>query len=106
VARRKDQKQEIDEEPVYVTRTARTRAASDVNKIALRMAEFKPEALDRLDLPEDLRDAIDVCQRLKPRGRSRQRRLICQLLRNEDHEAITKRVEVLEAATEREKNRR
>jgi ribosomal 50S subunit-associated protein YjgA (DUF615 family) len=106
VARRKDQKRESDEEPVYVTRTARTRAASDLNKIALRMAEFKPEALDRLDLPEDLRDAIDVCQRLKPRGRSRQRRLICQLLRNEDHEAITKRVEVLEAATEREKNRR
>ena len=93
------------EERSYVTRTERTRAATAVNKVALRMAEFPPEALDKLELPEDLRDAIDVCQKLKPRGKSRQRRLICQLLRAEDHEAITKRVEALEAATKRVKER-
>ena len=92
----------LTEETPYVTRTERTRAATEVNKIGLRLAEFSPEALDELELPEDLRDAIDFCQKLKIRGRSRQKRLICQMLRAEDHAAITKRVEALEARREAE----
>ncbi len=84
-----------------VTRTARTLAASAVNKVGLRLAALPPDALDQLELPEELREAIDVCQRLKLRSRARQKRLICKLLRAEDHEAITKRTEALEAAIRR-----
>ena len=103
MSKRRRREEEGAEERPYVTRTARTQAASAVNKVALRMTEFPSEALDQLGLPQDLREAIDLCQRLKPRGRSRQRRLICQLLRGEDHEAIRKRVEALEADKERSK---
>ena len=86
------------EEAPYVTRTERTRAATAVNKVGIRIAEFPADALDQLELPENLRDAIDACQKMKPRGKSRQKRLICQLLRAEDYEAIATRVEALEAA--------
>ena len=103
MSKRRRREEEGAEERPYVTRTERTRAASAVNKVALRMAEFPSEALDQLGLPQGLREAIDLYQRLKPRGRSRQRRLICQLLRGEDHEAIRKRVEALEADKERSK---
>ena len=83
------------------TRTARTRAATAVNKVGLRLAALPPDALDQLELPQELREAIDRCQKMKLRGRSRQKRLICKLLRAEDHEAITKRTEALEAAIRR-----
>jgi ribosomal 50S subunit-associated protein YjgA (DUF615 family) len=83
------------------TRTARTRAATAVNKVGLRLAALPPEALDQLELSQELREAIDLCQKMKLRGRSRQKRLICKLLRAEDHEAITRRTEALEAAIRR-----
>ena len=97
-------REEDAEEKPYVSRTELTRAATAVNKIGLRLAEFPPDALDELELPEDLRDAIDICQKLKIRARSRQKRLICQLLRAEDHEAIARRVEALEARRDEVKN--
>ncbi len=89
-------RKEIGKETEYVTRTERARAATAVNKIGLRLVEFSPNDLDQLELPEELREAIDLCQKLKIRHRSRQKRLICQMLRGEDHEAITERVIALE----------
>lgn len=99
---RQDSDQELEEKP-RVARTARTLAATAVNKIGLRLAEFPPDALDQLALPEDLRDAIDACQRMKIRGRSRQKRLICQILRSEDHQAITERIKSFELSERRSK---
>jgi ribosome-associated protein len=77
------------------TRSARTRAAAEVNQMGVQISALSPADLDRLDLPERLREAIDVCQRLKPRARGRQNRLIGQLLRAEDHESIRLRLEGL-----------
>ena len=101
MTRRRRGTQEDLEETDDVTRTARTLAASAVNKVGLRLADLPPEALDQLALPEELREAIDLCQRMKLRGRARQKRLICKLLRAEDHVTITKRTEALEAAIRR-----
>ncbi len=89
-------RRETAEETPTLTRTARTLAATAVNKIGLRLVEFSPEDLDQLELPEDLREAIDVCQKLKIRARSRQKRRVCQVLRSLDHEAIAERVSALE----------
>lgn len=83
------------EEP-YASRTERTRATQAVNKMGLRLAGLSPTLLDQLELPEELREAIDVCQKLKVRHRRRQQRMVCQLLRDEDHVAITKRVQALD----------
>ena len=89
------------------TRTQQTRAAALVNKLGLRLTTLSPADLDRLHLPDGLREAIEVCQRLKPRSRGRQIRLIGQLLRAEDHEVIQKDMESLKgghrAGVQREK---
>ena len=78
------------------SRSEQTRAATAVNRLGLRLARLSASELDRLELPERLREEIDVSQRLKPRSQGRQIRLIGQLLRAEDHEAIRARVERLD----------
>jgi ribosome-associated protein len=80
---------------VRPSRSERTRAAALVTRLGLRLAALSSEELDRLELPERLREEVDRCQRMKPRARGRQHRLIGQLLRAEDHEAIRGRVESL-----------
>ena len=80
------------------TRSQQTRAATEVNQLGVRLSMLSTGELDRLELPERLREEIDVCQKLKPRNRGRQNRLIGQLLRSEDHDAIRERMESLKAA--------
>jgi ribosome-associated protein len=80
---------------VRPSRTELTRAAGLVNRLGQHLTTLSPGDLDRLELPERVREAIDHCQTLKPRSRGRQNRLIGQLLRAEDHEAIRARVDSL-----------
>ena len=75
-----------------LSRTEKTREAKRVNALGIELTRLRADELDRLELPELLREAIAVCQGLKPRGRGRQNRLIGQLLRSEDHEAIQNRM--------------
>jgi len=90
------------------TRSELTRAATLVNQLGLQLAKLSSTDLDRLELSERLREEIDVCQRLKPRARGRQNRLIGQLLRAEEHDEIRERLEGLKGghreAVQREKN--
>jgi ribosome-associated protein len=80
------------------SRTEQTRAAAAVNQLGVRLTTLSPAELERLDLPERLREEIEASRRLKPRSRGRQNRLIGQLLRAEDHEAIRERLESLKRA--------
>jgi len=80
------------EEP-RLSRSQQTRAAAAANRLGLELTKLSATQLDRLDLPERVREAIDACQKLKARSRGRQNRLIGQLLRAEDYEAIRGRVE-------------
>ena len=80
------------------SRSEQTRAAASVNRLGLSLSTLSSVDLDKLDLPERLREEIDLCQRLKPRARGRQNRLIGQLLRAEDHEAIRERLDLLEGS--------
>jgi len=79
-----------------LTRTQQTRAAAAVNRLGLELTRLSTGELDRLELPERLREEVDVSRRLKVRSRGRQNRLIGQLLRAEDHESIRARMEALE----------
>ncbi len=83
-------------EKTYASRTERTAATHAVNKMGVRLAGFSPTLLDRLNLPEELREAIDLCQKLNLKSRRRQERTVSQILRNEDHEAIAQRIEALD----------
>jgi len=87
---------DADERPP--SRSERTRAATAVNRLGLQLTQLSASDLDRLELPERLRHEIDVSRKLKARSRGRQNRLIGQLLRAEDHEAIRERVEALSLA--------
>ena len=75
-----------------LSRTRRKQEAQAVSQLGLELIALSPSVLDRLDLPVELREAIALCQRLRLRARSRQKRLIAQLLRAEDHEAIRDRI--------------
>ncbi|MFK7898238.1 MAG: ribosome biogenesis factor YjgA [Myxococcota bacterium] len=83
------------------SRTEQTRAAREVNALGIELTRLAPEVLDRLELPELLREEIAVCQGLKPRGRGRQNRLIGQLLRAEDHDGIRDRLAGLQVELRR-----
>ncbi len=87
------------ESQARLSRTERTREMKILNQLGLQLAAFPPSVLDQLELPEELRHAINVCQAMKPRARGRQRRLVCQILRGEEHEAIRERVESLEQSS-------
>ncbi|MDG2333962.1 MAG: ribosome biogenesis factor YjgA [Myxococcota bacterium] len=79
---------ELEEESRPASRTQLRKEARQVSELVLDLVALAPPALDVLGLPTELREAIDLCQGLKIRARSRQKRLIAQILRAEDHEAI------------------
>ena len=90
-----DRPEEVDEETSAEPRPSRSQKSRDskaVTELALEMIELKGPDLDLLELDDDLRQAIDVCQGLGLRARSRQNRLVAQLLRASDHEAIRVRI--------------
>ena len=90
-----DESDEREQEELPPSRTELTRAAAEVNHLAIELTRLSAEDLDRLELPERVREEVDVCIGLKPKSRGRQNRLIGQLLRAEDHEAIRARFEDL-----------
>lgn len=77
------------------SRSQRTRDVKAVNRLGLRLVALSALKLDRIDLPEELRDAIVSCRTLTKGALGRQKRLVCKLLRDADHEAIRARVESL-----------
>ena len=91
-----------DVEDLRPTRSELTRAATETNRLGIQLTKLSPGDLDRLELPERLREEIDVCQKLKPRSRGRQNRLIGQLLRAEGADEIKRRLESLSAVRRRD----
>ncbi len=85
-----------EEESLRPSRTELTRAAGAVNRLGLKLTRLSIRDLERLELPDRLREEVELSQTLKPKSRGRQNRLIGQLLRAEDHEAIAERLEALE----------
>ena len=75
------------------SRSQRTRDANQANKLGVVLVGLKASQLDRLALPTELREAIDLCKGLKKSGRGRQQRLVGKLLREEDWQQIQSRLE-------------
>jgi ribosomal 50S subunit-associated protein YjgA (DUF615 family) len=76
-----------------LSRSQRTRDVKAINQLGLQLVALSQLKLDRLELPDDLRSAIVECRALTKGARGRQKRLVCKMLRSEDHEAIRKQVE-------------
>lgn len=75
-----------------VSRTRQREEAKAVARLGGELIDLSPSVVDKLDLPLELVEAIDLCRRLKLRARARQKRLIAQLLRSEDCDAIRQRM--------------
>ena len=75
-----------------VSRTRQREEAKDVSRLGAELIELSPSVLNQLDLPSELVEAIVFCRRLKLRARARQKRLVAQMLRSEDCDAIRQKV--------------
>lgn len=71
------------------SRSQRKRDAAELYDLGLELIAMNAEELDALDLPEKLRDAIDLAQTITARGGlARQRNFVAKLLRKVDVEPI------------------
>lgn len=85
------------------SKSSRKREAHALQKLGEELVQMRAKDLERLPLPESLRDAIDEARRLTSRGAlARQRQFIGKLMRDIDVEPI---VTALAALTE-ERNAR
>lgn len=85
------------------SKSARKREAHALQKLGEELTRMRVADLDRLPLPENLREAIDEARRLTNRGAlSRQRQYIGKLMREVDVEPI----EAALAALTEERNTR
>jgi ribosome-associated protein len=75
------------------SRSDRTRDVKAVNQLGLQLVALSPHKLAPLQRPAALRSAMGVGGELTMGARGRKTRLVCKILRSEDHEAIRKRVE-------------
>jgi ribosomal 50S subunit-associated protein YjgA (DUF615 family) len=82
-------------EPQRPSRSERTRDIKAINRLGLELVALSQLKLDRIELPEELRSSIEACRTLTKGALGRQKRLVCKVLRSEDHEAIRKQVESL-----------
>jgi ribosome-associated protein len=98
-----------DDTELELTKGARKRAATAAQKLGEQLIELNPEELDALELPETLRDAVDLAKRITSRGGlARQRQFIGKLMRTIDTSAIEAKLtaKAQDAAFSAERHRR
>ncbi|AUX94858.1 ribosome biogenesis factor YjgA [Mixta gaviniae] len=83
-----DNHEEEDEEIIWVSKSEIKRDAEELKRLGAEIVELGKNSLDRLPLDEELRDAIELAQRIKKEGRRRQLQLIGKLLRARDPDPI------------------
>jgi ribosome-associated protein len=80
---------DADSETIEPSKSARKRDATALQELGVELAALPAAALDALDLPETLRDAVMELRRLKSHGAAlRQRQYIGKLMRKIDAEPI------------------
>ena len=78
------------EETTEVSKTRRKRAMEELQALGETLAELPAERLNKIELPEELREAIDLYQRMsrKDDARRRQVQYIGRLMRQVEEEPI------------------
>lgn len=79
---------EDEEEIIWVSKSEIKRDAEELKRLGTELMELSGNALDRIPLDEELRQAIELAQRIKKEGRRRQIQLIGKLLRSRDDQPI------------------
>lgn len=90
-----DNENDDDDEIIWVSKSEIKRDAEELKRLGGEMVDLGKNALDKIPLDEELRDAIELAQRIKREGRRRQMQLIGKLLRNRDVEPIRQALDKL-----------
>ncbi|MDU7100429.1 MAG: ribosome biogenesis factor YjgA [Enterobacter sp.] len=69
--------------------------AEELKQLGAEMVELGKNALDKIPLDQDLRDAIELAQKIKKEGRRRQLQLIGKMLRQRDVDPIRQALDKL-----------
>ncbi|ECN0786746.1 DUF615 domain-containing protein, partial [Salmonella enterica subsp. enterica serovar Virchow] len=75
-----------DDEIIWVSKSEIKRDAEELKRLGAELVDLGKNALDKIPLDADLRDAIELAQRIKMEGRRRQLQLIGKMLRQRDVE--------------------
>lgn len=93
-----EDKNEDDDEIIWVSKSENKRDAEALKDLGSELVELGKNALERIQLDEDLLAAIELAQKIKKEGRRRQIQLIGKMLRSRD-------VEPIQTALDKLKNR-
>mgnify|MGYP001942102414 CR=1 FL=1 len=83
-----DNQDEEDEEIIWVSKSEIKRDAEELKRLGAEMIDLGKNSLDKIPLDEELRDAIELAQKIKKEARRRQLQLIGKMLRSRDVEPI------------------
>ena len=98
---RKQRKNEIDwtdedEEIIWVSKSEIKRDAEHLKKLGENLIALNPTNLAKIPLEDNLREAIELAQRLRLEARRRQIQYVGKLLRNVDPEPIQEALDKVE----------
>ena len=99
-----DDVEDEDDEIIWVSKSEIKRDAEELKRLGAELVDLGKNALDKIPLDTDLRDAIELAQRIKKgdqealikkEGRRRQLQLIGKMLRNRDVDPIRQALDKL-----------
>lgn len=90
-----DNDEEEDEEIIWVSKSEIKRDAEELKRLGAELVDLGKNSLDKIPLDEDLRNAIELAQRIKKEGRRRQLQLIGKMLRQRDEDPIRQALDKL-----------
>lgn len=91
------------EDDEFISKTQRKRQMTELQVVGAALVKLSPEQLARMDLPENLRDAVLACKRFtKHEAVRRQMQYIGRLMRDVDAAPIVEQLAAIEGPTRKQ----
>ncbi|EXU74264.1 MULTISPECIES: ribosome biogenesis factor YjgA [Erwinia] len=90
-----DNEEEEDDEIIWVSKSEIKRDAEELKRLGAELVDLSKNALDKIPLDDELRDAIELAQKIKKEARRRQLQLIGKLLRSREEDPIRQALDKL-----------
>lgn len=91
------------EEDDFISKTQRKRQMTELQDVGAALVKLSPEQLARLEIPQELREAVLACKRItRHEAARRQRQYIGKLMRNLDAAPIVEQLAALEAPSRKQ----
>ena len=91
------------EDDDFISKTRRKKAMTALQDLGAALVALSPELLGRIDMPEDLREAVRECQRFnKHEARRRQMQYIGRIMRDLDSAPIAAQLAALQAPSKKQ----